>query len=187
MNTLQIDECLKQNKFTQKIYRGTFPCDKIPRLEIEGPTLFVANLSDSFHEGSHWIGIYLDSKRIELFDTGGRSLINHHRHLADFRKFHSNKKFVCNSRRVQGLASDLCGEFVCLFALAKSKHVTTRKFIGLFTSAAATNHHLNLEYNDFIVLDLFKAHFKCAKIYCTQLYRRIGKRQIQICYNLGET
>jgi hypothetical protein len=159
----------------------------MPLAETVGPTLFVVNLSNSTHRGSHWIGIYIDCKRIELFDTGGRSLINHHRHLADFRKFHSNKKFVFCSRRIQGILSDLCGEFVCLFALAKSKSITTRKFIGLFTSAAATNQNKNLEFNDFIVLDLFKRHFNCAKIFCTQLYRRIGKRQIQVCFNLRDS
>jgi hypothetical protein len=157
MNTLQIDKCLKQNKHTKKIYRGTFAIDQVPLKEIKKPTLFVINLDTSDQNGSHWISIYLTKSIFELFDSGGR-LLNQHIYFNYIRKCYNKKKFVYNKTQIQDNSSICCGYFCCMFALAKAKKITTKYFISIFNKK-------NLIDNDLKISYLFDKYFSCSKKY----------------------
>lgn len=176
MNTLELDRCLKNNKYTKKIYKGTFAADLIPYKKHTKSNFLVINDEPSNLSGSHWIGIYITDNTLELFDTGGRSFL-HNTYIRKFIKFHSNKKFVYNKNQIQHLESDLCGQFVCLFGLAKAKNISFKKFLSIFTFK-------NLKNNNFIVLNIFKNHFDCIKIVCGNRFKNINNYKIQICNKL---
>lgn len=162
MNTLELDKCLKQNKCTRKIYGGTFAADLIPLQRKIKPIFYVVNTQPSSQSGEHWLGVYITSSVLELFDSGGRSFETYP-HIEKFIKFHSNKKFKFNSTQIQAFDSDLCGQFVCLFALSKCKNISTKKFISCF------NINYRLNDNNFIVLKLFKKYFNCIKQICVNI------------------
>jgi hypothetical protein len=125
------------------------------------------------------LAVYITPEKFELFDSGGRDF-KHHYHLNRLRKYHSTKKFLYNNRQIQGLQSDLCGEFVCLFILAKSKNKSTKNFVAHFNAK-------NLNDNSFLVLRLFKKYFDCNKIVCSNKYKIINRKKVQICLNLRNT
>jgi hypothetical protein len=175
MNTVQLDDCLRGNINTRKIYKGTYPCDQIPKRKIAGNRgeFYCVNLEESWKPGNHWVGIYITGKTIEIFDTGGRSLINH-KYLRELLKFHNDKQYNYNSRQIQSYTSDLCGEFVCLYCLSKVKNLSLSNFINIFN-------FLNLNRNDCLVLRLFKKYFKCSRV-SNYRYRKC----IQYCNKLGK-
>lgn len=176
MNTLQIDQCLRGNAFTRKIFKGVFAANKIPHQKIIKPVIYVINTQNSYEQGEHWLGVYITPKLIELFDSGGRDFKNH-KYLQQLKDYHSTKKFVCNKKQIQGFESSLCGEFVCLFSLIKAKNKPTKKFISYFNCK-------NLNENDILVLDLFKKYFNCTNIVCSNKFKKINNRKVQICKNL---
>lgn len=173
MNTIQIEKCMRQNKFTKNIFKGVFPADKIPHQKIIKPVLYIINTHNSSKPGEHWLAVYITANKIELFDTGGRELKNHI-YLKKLREYHSNKKFAFNRKQVQSFSSDLCGEFVCLYGLIKSKNISTIKFIRYFNSK-------NLNNNNFLVLDLFKKYFNCTNIVCKKKFIKIKNKKVQVC------
>lgn len=179
MNTLQLNDCLRANKWTQKIYRGTYAADLIPKRKIikNKPEFYVVNLDDSNLPGSHWIGIYLTATKIEIFDSGGRKLLDQNHYLALFRKYHKEKKFVYNNRQIQAFTSEMCAQFVCLFALAKAKKISLKQFLNCFLFVPK-----NLKNNDFIATQLFNKYFKCNSDGCIQVCNE--NKCIQVCNNL---
>jgi hypothetical protein len=179
MNTLHLDDCLKRNNFTKKIFKGVFAADKIPHRKVIKPIAFVINTQNSFESGEHWLGVYITPKILELFDSGGRNF-NQHYYLNQLRKYHSTKKFVYNNKQIQSLQSDLCGEFVCLFILAKSREISSKKFISYFNFK-------NLSDNNYLVLSEFKKYFDCNKIVCSNKFKKINNKRVQICINLRKT
>lgn len=179
MNTIQLDECLRKNKFTKKIFQGVYAADKIPHRKIIKEVFYVINTQNSFNQGEHWLGVYITPRIVELFDSGGRHFKQHY-YISQLLKYHSHKKFLYNKKSIQGLDSDLCGEFVCLFGLAKSKKITTKKFTTFFNAR-------NLNDNNYLVLGLFKKYFSCSKIVCNNKFKKVGNKKIQICKNLKDT
>lgn len=177
MNTLQLYTCLKNNKFTKKNFKGVFAADQVPLQKITKPVFYVVNTDASSLSGSHWIGIFITSRTLEVFDSGGRSFRKHY-YLKKLWKHHSTKKFLYNNKQIQGFNSDLCGEFTALYGLIKAKNVSTKKFISYFNAK-------NINHNNYLVLSLFKKHFNCTKIVCSKnSFKKINNRKIQICRNL---
>ena len=62
MNTVQINQIMKKDEFTRKIYLGTLPIDKLPK-KIKYPSCLVINNQKSNQPGEHWIAIYFDKKK----------------------------------------------------------------------------------------------------------------------------
>lgn len=169
----------EKKKFTSKIFKGVYACNQIPHKKIKESTLYVVNLQTSDNVGDHWVSIFLTPNQFELFDSGGRLLVDHV-YLNHLKMFHSDKKFKYNPKQIQGYRSDLCGEFVCLFAIAKATSISTKKFVDVFNAK-------NLDDNDYLVLRYFKKYFNCTKIKCSNRFKKIGGQIIQLCVNLRDS
>ena len=68
-SNFKINEILKNNKN----YIGTFSKNNVAILKNNQST--IVNLSDSFNEGSHWIGMKFTDKKLFYFDSYGISYI----------------------------------------------------------------------------------------------------------------
>jgi hypothetical protein len=72
MNSRQIDQLLRKNRFTKKIFLGVFASDKIPQKIKNFPACFVANTDPSGQRGEHWVAYWVkDGKNVERFCSLG--------------------------------------------------------------------------------------------------------------------
>jgi hypothetical protein len=99
-----------------KIFRGVFPSDKLPKRKLKKlPAAFVVNLDSSEKKGSHWIGIFVDQKRKGYyFDSYGcnpnvEGIINFLRYQC--------KKIEIFQHQLQSTNTKVCGSYVIFFLL----------------------------------------------------------------------
>lgn len=149
MNTIQLTKDMIRNKRTKKYFRGVFPCDKLPK-RFKRPALIIANTDASTESGRHWVAFYIPIKGpSEYFDSVGRKPVNE-----EFIKFlkRCGKSYVYNLKRLQGVFSNVCGNYCSMYLLYRAKNQSRSKFINLFTE--------NYANNDEKIIKLYKRNFQ---------------------------
>ena len=120
MKSSKIDKILSENKLTNQVFRGVFPCDKIPVIE-ESTYAVVVNTDNSGKPGTHWVLLYVSDQTCIFVDSFGRG-VKSNLFPADFvgyvTKFIGSKNYRFNPKIVQGLLSDVCAEY-CIYWLFK--------------------------------------------------------------------
>lgn len=151
MDTTELVHVLKDNKCTQKWFKGCFAADKLPK-RFKKPALFVVNTQEARFSGEHWVTIYVgEDGKCEFFDSlGSPPLVPDH---INFIKTHCTKTCVYNNKPVQGPFSSNCGKFASSYLLFKSRRKSMLYFLKLFSS---TDHMLN----DRIIEEIFNVNFK---------------------------
>lgn len=163
MNTIQLTCDMMQDKTLKKIFRGVFPADKLPKLKK--PAMIIANTDSSDQPGSHWVAFFLPQKGpTEVFNSTGQGVENEY-----FIKFLENncKKFVFNKKRLQGNLSSTCGQYCAVYLYQRSRNMSFKKFLDLFSN--------NFDENDEKILKLYK------KIFGEKKKTQIGGNNIA-CY-----
>ena len=129
MNNIQINKVLYTDNTTSKIFRGTYPIDKLPT-RVNYPSCFVINNQPSYKNGEHWVAVYFtkDKKGI-FFDSFGKSPTFYK--LDKFLRKNSND-LVYNNKQIQTLFSEYCGYYCLLFLLFISKNNNLTNFVKLF-------------------------------------------------------
>ena len=131
MNTLQINKIMEKNKYTNKIYLGTFARDELPH-KISYPSAFILNTQPRSQTGEHWLAIYFDKNKNGIFfDSYGKSASSFK--LKEFMKKHS-KSYKYNKVKLQSDTSSYCGVYVVLFLLHISKYFILESFLKKFKS-----------------------------------------------------
>ena len=149
MNTIEITTDMTNNKNIKKYFKGVFPSDKLPK-RLKKPALLICNTDPSSLPGKHWVAFYLPkSGPLEYFDSIGRKPED--KFFLDFIKRHT-KSFVYNTKRVQGLFSTTCGNYCGVYLYHRSKGLSFKKFLDLFSNE-------NFQENDVNILDLYKKLF----------------------------
>jgi len=49
---------LKSNKLTQKIFKGVYALDELPK-QVSRPSILVVNTDTSDEKGMHWLGLFV--------------------------------------------------------------------------------------------------------------------------------
>ena len=96
MNTIQINQIMKNDKHTKKIYLGTFARDQLPVI-IKYPACLIFNNQTSNQQGEHWIALYFNKKKhAEFFDSFGNSpkLYNLDKYLQNCSKNYKTFKLI---------------------------------------------------------------------------------------------
>lgn len=153
MNSLDITNVLRENKFTRRIFMGVFPIDRLPDSKLKLPIFVVINTAVSSHPGEHWIAIYIPKygKYIEMFDSYGRFFSNNF--ITKFIQINSKKKIILfNSIQLQGPFSSVCGQYCCVYGYFRSREKTMDKFLRQFSGKFVEN--------DRKISDLFKRYFR---------------------------
>ena len=74
MNTLEIKQALKSNKFTKRNFSEVYAADELPKSLDTFPCGFIANTDPSTKPGTHWVAFYFSShEKGEFFDSYGYS------------------------------------------------------------------------------------------------------------------
>src|SRR5277367_1196450 len=146
MDTNQINRVLKKYKWTKKEFCGVMPIDYLPKNKVKRPCSYIINTDKSTLPGRHWFAIYLPKQgNIEYFDSFGIKPMNHE--VYDFMKINGNK-WSYNKIQIQDTGSSSCGKICALYICYRSKGLTQKDFVNLFS--------VNKKLNEKIIKHLFK-------------------------------
>jgi hypothetical protein len=164
MDTLQI-LCVMQGV---KSFVGVFASDLIPHSVTRSGSLII-NTDPHTEKGTHWLAIHIQPKSScsFYFDSYGFEPI-----IPTIQTFLRRNSVVCEYNKVtlQGLMSDVCGQYCCLFALYMDRGYTPKQFVGLFDTHGLA---------DSQVSTMFTSEFGsvgtnvCGGQCCTALYKRL--------------
>ena len=122
-----IEEALKRDPYTSKIYGGVFASNELPD-QVAYPSCYVLNTKPRTHEGEHWLAVYYDDKgHGSFFDSYGMPPSAHR-----FESFmdRTSQTWSFNNIRVQGHSS-FCG-YYCLLYLFERARGSSRNFFAYF-------------------------------------------------------
>ena len=154
MNTTQLIDFLKRDKFAKKVFCGVIPIDKLPISKVKRPCSYIINTHESQKPGEHWYALYIPRRGyIEYFDSYGIKPINHQ--IYSF--FHANgSKYIYNKIKLQGVKSTNCGLFSAFFIYFRCRGYSMKQYIKFFAS--------NKLHNDLFIKSLFKKYKIYKKI-----------------------
>ena len=161
MNSIQISKVLTKHL---KYFQGVYPIDLLPSTIIK-PSIIVINLDKHYMPGSHLVAVcFSDSGYAEYFNSYG--LPPYKLEIVSYLQHHWIS-WIFNHHRLQGLISNGCGHYWCLYALHRARVLSMTSFV-MFLPARYT-------CNDIRAVCMFRAQFgQCHS--CSQL-----KHQQQSC------
>lgn len=156
MNSLEINNVMKNNKFTKTKFKGVFACDKLPKSKIKKkPACFIINTDPSSLPGTHWVALYFPkSGKTNYFDSFGAKP-----NIKPIINFINNnsRSYVYNTNQLQNVFSTVCGNYCCEYLL----HRCQNKLNSTFYSKYNINDTVK---NDDATLKNFRTHFIRKKI-----------------------
>lgn len=115
---------------------GVYPADGIP-LRWSRPAALIANTDDHTQPGSHWVAFYSDECGNGVyFDSYGVAPFVPH-HVQRLRK--NCPRYRYNTRQLQSIYSDVCGQFCIMFLYYMHFGYTLDAFVGNFTTDYVKN------------------------------------------------
>lgn len=149
MNSEEIEFCLRQNFFSSIYFRGVFSIDTLPKRKIKRPCSIIINTDNSRGPGIHWIAIWLPKRgKIEYFDSFGYPPLNIE--ISHFINL-NGKQFIYNNYQIQSNQSSSCGKFCVIFVLFRSRNISFKNFLNLFSQ--------NKRINEYLVKKLFRIFY----------------------------
>ena len=145
MRTRELASLLKKHKDTQHLFKGVYPCDKIPK-SLPSNAAIIANTDPYGKSGRHWVAYFFNPTHVYYFDSYGQPPLN--KELKRPMTVRKSKKYF--GRRLQG-SSPVCGHYCLYFILAMIKGWGFTHF-----------NHL-LDHNDLLVKKLVTRHFQKYK------------------------
>jgi hypothetical protein len=113
MNTLEIEDVLKNHPGTRFMLKGVYARNRLPR-QLNVPSALVGNTEPDSLDGEHWIAMYIDANsRREYYDP--MRLPPYHAAYVAFLNKHCTS-WTYNAVRVQEEGSTVCGQH-CIYYL----------------------------------------------------------------------
>ena len=131
-----------------KYFKGVFSCNTIPNFSKNQKFSCIINLSKENEEGTHYVSIFYDTKKIEYFDSFGYSNYNY-----DIQKYldRLSTNIIYNSKTIQSIDSFFCGYYCAFFVLMKENGMSFKKIVDCFSSIDLNNNDkLLTEYLEYI-------------------------------------
>ena len=136
-----IDEVLKKDIQTKRVFSGVFARDELPE-NVNYPSCLVFNTQPRAQRGQHWLALFYDKNgNCDFFDSFAMPASNYA--LVPYLERTSNS-WAENRKRIQG-NSQYCGHYVILFLLFRVR-ANSVKFFQSFSS--------NYSHNDKIIKNL---------------------------------
>lgn len=133
---------LKKKLPNKSIY--VVPSDLFPT-QILLPAGFIVNLSPSDHEGSHWIGIYIDEYGNGVYFCSF-AMKPSVKSIQLFLHMHC-KTITYNTMQLQATNSKYCGEYAAMFLINAFKGLGLSEYLKVFST--------NLIFNDMLIRKMF--------------------------------
>lgn len=127
-------------------FLGVFARDTLPNNVDSFPHSLICNTDEHDEEGTHWIAIYVDKNmKGDYFDSYGRRPLNSE--FLVYLQQTAQNGFKWNRTALQCDSCVTCGEYCCVYLIARTYDFSHDKFIKLFTK--------NLFNNDIIIKNIF--------------------------------
>jgi len=147
MNTIQIHKVLTKHV---KYFQGVYPIVLLPSTLINS-SIIVINLDKHYMPGSHWVAVcFSDSGCAEYFDSYGLPPFKYE--IVAYLQRHSIS-CTFNRHRLQGLTSNVCRHYCCLYSLHRARRLSTTSFVNMVLPARYT-------CNDKRAVQMFRAQFR---------------------------
>jgi hypothetical protein len=118
-------------KICGSTFAGVFPCDLHPNVKNKSVFSVIFNLSKHNQDGTHYVCLFVDKKKIIFFDPFGKICSNED--IKKFIKLHLNKRrFIETSNVIQDTTSNFCGYFCLAFLISQYQNMTTKIFFNIF-------------------------------------------------------
>lgn len=154
MNTLEILQALHHLSVR---HAGVYPADRLPRVWTRS-TAIVANTDEHDRAGQHWVAFYIDKHGTgTYFDNYGLPPLDS-RFLHRLRRNSTTHRW--NITPLQGMLSQTCGQYCCVFLYFMCSGYNFNRFLNLFTD--------DYERNDRVIVKLFRKIFLHNKSKCVK-------------------
>jgi hypothetical protein len=153
--SIQINRVLTKHV---KYFQGVYPIDLLASLIVK-PAIIVT-LDKHYMPCSHWVAICLSHYGCaDYFDLYGFPPFK--LEITTFLERHSIS-WTSNLHKLQGLTSNICGHYCCIYALHRAKRLSMTSFVNIFSPA-----HYNC--ND----------IKAVRMFCAQFWERPACSQLE--------
>lgn len=149
MNSLEITNILKADRFTAGIFQGVYPSDRLPNV-VKYPSAYIINTDPHSKPGTHWVHVHFVNSTFGFyFDSFGRPP-----EIAGIVNFLKRNVKHCyyTSISLQHELSTVCGHYCCVVM-----GLTARKCS--FSSILSTLNCGNSLLNDKNVYSIFNSMF----------------------------
>ena len=130
LNTSQLNQLAFHHPTLAPYFMGTFPCDQLPNLRrYDGESRgLIVNTDPSYMEGRHWLGIWFEKNKCEVFDSLALKLDLYETTdpLKDWLKHF--KYVVHNDMSCQSIYDQSCGGYALMFLVARSQDLSLTDF-----------------------------------------------------------
>lgn len=134
-NTLEI--VLRKDPHASPLFEGVFASDTLPRKIHKKPALLIVNTDPIAKPGAHWQALYIGCDgRGEHFCSYGLGP-----YVPSIRKFMDRhcKIWNKNTTDLQGIDSDVCGQYCVMYLLYKAHGYTLKDFLSRFSDNCTAN------------------------------------------------
>lgn len=134
MDTVELTRALTSNEITQPYFRGVFARDQTKEaksfINPNRANIFIFNTDPKSEPGEHWVCVYIQGGKGELFDSFGMEPSND---LFNF--IHSNtESWIRNTMRFQSLLSSVCGQYCIFFACKRSMNFSFDQILKMINN-----------------------------------------------------
>jgi len=108
----QLDYLARQDPYLEPIFKGVFASDQLPKVkDIQTRSAYVVNVYTRDKQCSHWLSIFVEKDRCEVFDSYGLPL--HWYKPSPFVTwvFKHHQDVGSNVEQLQATDSNTCGQY----------------------------------------------------------------------------
>ena len=138
MNEDQILLYMTADYKISRYFRGIFAFDELPMVLEQG--IYIVNTDSKYGRGKHWVVLSrtTNSRNIDYFDSLAGACIPYVLKLIS----KNNLKCVINTKRLQSLSSDVCGDYCIMFAFFACRGYSINEFVQMFTHNYSHNDNM---------------------------------------------
>ena len=139
MDEDQLVNLIIKDPYAKKGFVGVFSRTRIPITNIF-PASYIINLDEYGSKGFHWIGLYITSKYITIFDSFGGNYLNDGMFRSFINSFYNkNRELVSSPVILQDYNSSTCGMYCVLFIWFSARGYSLHEFLTMFTKNKIVN------------------------------------------------
>jgi hypothetical protein len=140
MDTLQLEVAISRDPVSAKRFGGVKAADRLPSIHSNSAKFYVVNTQNSDFPGEHWVVIGLGMIP-EFFDSSGQAPQSYKKRFQYFLINHG-PNYRYNLQRLQNLGSDVCGKYCLFYIYHRSRNVSMKGILKLFSSDFESNDRL---------------------------------------------
>jgi hypothetical protein len=144
MNTIQLLEAIRRDRVSAKRFGGVKAADRLPKCDPKSHKFYILNNQNSELPGEHWVVMHLGMIP-EFFDSSGQAPQSYKKRFQYFLINHG-PNYRYNQQRLQNLGSDVCGKYCLFFIYHRSRHISMKVILKLFSSDFESNDRLVSEF-----------------------------------------